>query len=109
MIHDKEKIITAETPDHARQCARFILNKTCTAVADKFGVAVEDMVLAQNHLIDHLVKILVSLAPPKTRRHIVVMSNGAFGGIHGKLLEALKQAPQTAPSGTHEPVLTPRR
>jgi UDP-N-acetylmuramate: L-alanyl-gamma-D-glutamyl-meso-diaminopimelate ligase len=59
--------------------------------------------------LDHLVRTLVSLAPPKTRRHIVVMSNGAFGGIHGKLVEALKQAPQTAANHTHESVPTARR
>ena len=40
--------------------------------------------------LDHLIRKLATLPPPKHRRHIVIMSNGGFGGIHRKLTEALK-------------------
>jgi len=39
--------------------------------------------------LDRLVHTLAQLPAPKTRRHIVIMSNGGFGGIHGKLKTAL--------------------
>jgi UDP-N-acetylmuramate: L-alanyl-gamma-D-glutamyl-meso-diaminopimelate ligase len=42
--------------------------------------------------LNHLIRTLVTLPPPKTRRHIVIMSNGAFGGIHGALRTALTGA-----------------
>src|SRR5262249_487156 len=42
--------------------------------------------------LDHLVRTLVPLPPPKHRRHIVIMSNGGFGGIPRKLAAALKDA-----------------
>jgi UDP-N-acetylmuramate: L-alanyl-gamma-D-glutamyl-meso-diaminopimelate ligase len=42
--------------------------------------------------LDHLIRSLVQLAPPKHRRHIVIMSNGGFGGIHHKLAAALRAA-----------------
>jgi UDP-N-acetylmuramate: L-alanyl-gamma-D-glutamyl-meso-diaminopimelate ligase len=42
--------------------------------------------------LSHLIRTLVGLPPPKTRRHIVIMSNGAFGGIHGTLRDALTRA-----------------
>jgi UDP-N-acetylmuramate: L-alanyl-gamma-D-glutamyl-meso-diaminopimelate ligase len=37
--------------------------------------------------VDKLVAAVASLARPGD--HVLVMSNGAFGGIHGKLLQAL--------------------
>jgi len=37
----------------------------------------------------HLIRTLTSLPPPKHRRHIVIMSNGSFGGIHRSLVAAL--------------------
>jgi UDP-N-acetylmuramate: L-alanyl-gamma-D-glutamyl-meso-diaminopimelate ligase len=37
----------------------------------------------------HLVETLATLPPPKHARHIVIMSNGGFGGIHGRLMAAL--------------------
>jgi UDP-N-acetylmuramate: L-alanyl-gamma-D-glutamyl-meso-diaminopimelate ligase len=40
--------------------------------------------------IDHLVGVLAGLPPPKKRRHIVIMSNGAFGGIPRLLFDALR-------------------
>jgi UDP-N-acetylmuramate: L-alanyl-gamma-D-glutamyl-meso-diaminopimelate ligase len=39
--------------------------------------------------LDAMVQAIVSQAQPGD--HIVVMSNGGFGGVHGKLLEALAQ------------------
>ena len=39
--------------------------------------------------LDHLIRTLAALPPPKHRRHIVIMSNGAFGGIHRKLAASL--------------------
>jgi UDP-N-acetylmuramate: L-alanyl-gamma-D-glutamyl-meso-diaminopimelate ligase len=42
--------------------------------------------------LDHLIRTLAQLPQPKSRRHIVIMSNGAFGGIHGTLTAALKRA-----------------
>jgi UDP-N-acetylmuramate: L-alanyl-gamma-D-glutamyl-meso-diaminopimelate ligase len=39
--------------------------------------------------LNHLVHTLATLPPPKHRRHIVIMSNGAFGGIHRTLATAL--------------------
>jgi len=39
--------------------------------------------------IEELVKGVVALAQPGD--HVIIMSNGAFGGIHEKLMEALKQ------------------
>jgi UDP-N-acetylmuramate: L-alanyl-gamma-D-glutamyl-meso-diaminopimelate ligase len=39
--------------------------------------------------IDGLVEAVVALARPGD--HVLIMSNGAFGGIHDKLTEALKQ------------------
>jgi UDP-N-acetylmuramate: L-alanyl-gamma-D-glutamyl-meso-diaminopimelate ligase len=41
--------------------------------------------------IDLMVKAIVGAARPGD--HIVVMSNGGFGGVHGKLLDALKALP----------------
>jgi hypothetical protein len=38
------------------------------------------------------VKTLSALPAPKTRRHIVIMSNGSFGGIHAKLTAALRSS-----------------
>ena len=38
--------------------------------------------------IDVMVQAIVAKAQPGD--HIVVMSNGGFGGVHQKLLEALK-------------------
>ncbi len=43
--------------------------------------------------LDHLIKTLTELPAPKKRRHIVVMSNGGFGGIHRKLADALRRNP----------------
>ena len=40
--------------------------------------------------LDRLVNALTTLPPAKTQRHIVIMSNGSFGGIHGTLVEALQ-------------------
>lgn len=42
--------------------------------------------------IDHLVSVLAALPAPKRQRHIVIMSNGAFGGIHTRLIDALRNA-----------------
>ena len=42
--------------------------------------------------LDHLIKTLAALPAPKHRRHIVIMSNGAFGGIQGLLAAALAAA-----------------
>ena len=42
--------------------------------------------------LDHLIRKLATLPPPKHRRHIVIMSNGGFGGIHRKLTAALKSS-----------------
>jgi UDP-N-acetylmuramate: L-alanyl-gamma-D-glutamyl-meso-diaminopimelate ligase len=42
--------------------------------------------------LDHLIRRLAALPPPKHRRHIVIMSNGAFGGIHRMLTATLKAA-----------------
>ena len=39
--------------------------------------------------IEHLVAVLAGLPPPKKRRHIVIMSNGSFGGMPHLLFEAL--------------------
>jgi UDP-N-acetylmuramate: L-alanyl-gamma-D-glutamyl-meso-diaminopimelate ligase len=39
--------------------------------------------------IDHLVGVLADLPPPKKRRHIVIMSNGSFGGMPRLLSDAL--------------------
>jgi UDP-N-acetylmuramate: L-alanyl-gamma-D-glutamyl-meso-diaminopimelate ligase len=39
--------------------------------------------------LDAMVQAIVKQAQPGD--HIVVMSNGGFGGVHGKLLEALAQ------------------
>jgi UDP-N-acetylmuramate: L-alanyl-gamma-D-glutamyl-meso-diaminopimelate ligase len=44
--------------------------------------------------LDHLVRTLAALPAPKTRRHIVIMSNGSFGGIHAKLAAALASETQ---------------
>jgi UDP-N-acetylmuramate: L-alanyl-gamma-D-glutamyl-meso-diaminopimelate ligase len=41
--------------------------------------------------IDLMVKAIVGQARPGD--HVVVMSNGGFGGVHGKLLDALKALP----------------
>jgi UDP-N-acetylmuramate: L-alanyl-gamma-D-glutamyl-meso-diaminopimelate ligase len=41
--------------------------------------------------IDALVARVVAAARPGD--HILCMSNGGFGGVHGKLLEALERAP----------------
>jgi len=38
----------------------------------------------------HLIETLVELPAPKHARHIVIMSNGGFGGIHGRLAERLR-------------------
>jgi len=40
--------------------------------------------------VDELVERIAAAARPGD--HVLVMSNGAFGGIHGKLLQALKQS-----------------
>lgn len=40
--------------------------------------------------IEHLVGVLAGLPPPKKRRHIVIMSNGGFGGIPRLLFDALR-------------------
>ena len=40
--------------------------------------------------LEHLARTLAALPPPKHRRHIVIMSNGSFGGLHRKLAAALK-------------------
>jgi UDP-N-acetylmuramate: L-alanyl-gamma-D-glutamyl-meso-diaminopimelate ligase len=40
--------------------------------------------------LDHLAQRLAALPPPKTRRHIVIMSNGSFGGLPRKLAGLLK-------------------
>jgi len=40
--------------------------------------------------IEHLVDVLAALPPPKKQRHIVIMSNGSFGGIPRLLLDALR-------------------
>jgi UDP-N-acetylmuramate: L-alanyl-gamma-D-glutamyl-meso-diaminopimelate ligase len=42
--------------------------------------------------LNHLIRTLTALPAPKHRRHIVIMSNGGFGGIHRKLAESLKSA-----------------
>lgn len=42
--------------------------------------------------LNHLIRTLTTLPPPKHRRHIVIMSNGAFGGIHRTLTSSLKAA-----------------
>ena len=42
--------------------------------------------------IDDLVKRVVAAARPGD--HVLCMSNGGFGGVHGKLLEALARAPR---------------
>jgi UDP-N-acetylmuramate: L-alanyl-gamma-D-glutamyl-meso-diaminopimelate ligase len=39
--------------------------------------------------IEHLVGVLAELPPPKKRRHIVIMSNGSFGGMPRLLSDAL--------------------
>ncbi len=39
--------------------------------------------------LDRLVTTLAHLPPPKTTRHVVIMSNGGFGGIHSRLAKAL--------------------
>jgi len=39
--------------------------------------------------IEHLVGVLADLPPPKKRRHIVIMSNGSFGGMPRLLSDAL--------------------
>jgi len=44
--------------------------------------------LLVDHAFDALVAEIVKHA--EAGDHILVMSNGGFGGIHGKLLEALK-------------------
>ncbi len=42
--------------------------------------------------LDHLIATLAQLPTPKHTRHIVIMSNGGFGGIHGRLAKALNGA-----------------
>jgi UDP-N-acetylmuramate: L-alanyl-gamma-D-glutamyl-meso-diaminopimelate ligase len=44
--------------------------------------------------LDQLVRALVVVARPGD--HILIMSNGGFGGIHGKLLQALPTARKAA-------------
>jgi UDP-N-acetylmuramate: L-alanyl-gamma-D-glutamyl-meso-diaminopimelate ligase len=39
--------------------------------------------------LDRLVEALVRL--PARKRHIVIMSNGGFGGIYGKLVQRLRE------------------
>jgi UDP-N-acetylmuramate: L-alanyl-gamma-D-glutamyl-meso-diaminopimelate ligase len=39
--------------------------------------------------LDAMVQTIVSMARP--RDHILVMSNGGFGGVHGKLLAKLAE------------------
>jgi UDP-N-acetylmuramate: L-alanyl-gamma-D-glutamyl-meso-diaminopimelate ligase len=46
--------------------------------------------------IDELVARIVALA--RTGDHVICMSNGGFGGVHAKLLEALAAAHPAAPS-----------
>ena len=43
--------------------------------------------------VDKLVQQLIAEAPEANarKRHIVIMSNGAFGGIYQQLTDALKQ------------------
>ena len=42
--------------------------------------------------LERLVRRIATEAPPiHGKRHVVIMSNGSFGGIHGKLVEALKE------------------
>ena len=36
-------------------------------------------------------EVLAALPPPKKQRHIVIMSNGSFGGIPRLLFDALAQ------------------
>ncbi len=55
-----------------------------TALIQSDSVAVESTIEAT---IDRVLKQVV----PGRANHIVVMSNGGFGGIHGKLLAALKE------------------
>ena len=40
--------------------------------------------------LEHLIQTLAQLPPPKTVRHIVIMSNAGFGGIHGRLVAAIE-------------------
>ena len=40
--------------------------------------------------LEHLIQTLAHLPPPKTVRHVVIMSNAGFGGIHGKLVAAMR-------------------
>jgi UDP-N-acetylmuramate: L-alanyl-gamma-D-glutamyl-meso-diaminopimelate ligase len=40
--------------------------------------------------IEHLVGVLADMPPPKKQRHIVIMSNGGFGGIPRLLFDALR-------------------
>ena len=42
------------------------------------------------HDLEEVVKTVVEMARPED--FVLVMSNGGFGGIHGKLLSALKDA-----------------
>jgi UDP-N-acetylmuramate: L-alanyl-gamma-D-glutamyl-meso-diaminopimelate ligase len=42
--------------------------------------------------LDRLIDTLATLPPPKHARHIVIMSNGGFGGIHRRLAERLRRA-----------------
>jgi len=41
------------------------------------------------HEIDHMVESLAAMLKPGD--HVLVMSNGGFGGVHAKLLQRLKQ------------------
>jgi UDP-N-acetylmuramate: L-alanyl-gamma-D-glutamyl-meso-diaminopimelate ligase len=47
--------------------------------------------------LERLIRRIATQPPPiHGKRHIVIMSNGSFGGIHGKLIEALKEEAQAA-------------
>jgi UDP-N-acetylmuramate: L-alanyl-gamma-D-glutamyl-meso-diaminopimelate ligase len=61
------------------------------ALGWSLGKALETMgdVASAYDDIDAMVQAIVKQAQPGD--HIVVMSNGGFGGVHGKLLEALAQ------------------
>jgi UDP-N-acetylmuramate: L-alanyl-gamma-D-glutamyl-meso-diaminopimelate ligase len=46
----------------------------------------------QDHILDRRADAIVKCLEPDLRSGdvVVIMSNGGFGGIHGKLLDALK-------------------
>ena len=53
--------------------------------------------MCSSDLIDTLARDLARAARPGD--HLLIMSNGGFGGLHGKLLAQLERAADTAQQG----------